>query len=352
MFSQDVKEEISLAVIKVLVSRFASFPEDGAKNRNAPFHEAFLNAFTEKLEGKMPNIPYFISLSSWLHGLSTSLGQSFFERVAHILSGGEKKGFTKKQKTLLKITKKQQEVISEIMSDLKNGDKKPSLADEQNLLVKASQQGEIIDANNVTADVFLEKNKEIIAIELKTVKPNAGIMRDEKRKILEAKSAFLLKYPNKEINFYIGFPFDPYSSTSTGYDKGHFLEMIVDGEKYFAIDEVLLADELWKFLTEEKTEGTMQQILDIINIIATPKFMDTYVFLADEKNRKINSPQYKELLDNWFLFSELELLENNLVIEENAKGTDRTKYNQSMFDADGKYRWERYRKLIKLVATK
>ena len=48
-----IKEKISIEVIKTLVTRFENFPEDASNNRNAPFHEAFLNAFSDKLEGKV-----------------------------------------------------------------------------------------------------------------------------------------------------------------------------------------------------------------------------------------------------------------------------------------------------------
>ena len=34
------KEKISLEVIRTLITRFESFPEDASNNRNAPFHEA------------------------------------------------------------------------------------------------------------------------------------------------------------------------------------------------------------------------------------------------------------------------------------------------------------------------
>lgn len=39
------KERIALEVIKTPKSRFENFPEDASDNRNAPFHEAFLEAF-------------------------------------------------------------------------------------------------------------------------------------------------------------------------------------------------------------------------------------------------------------------------------------------------------------------
>ena len=73
------KEKIAIEIIRTLITRFDTFPEDSSNNRNAPFHEAFLNAFSDKLDGKVPDIPFFISLSSWLHGLNTTLGQTFFE---------------------------------------------------------------------------------------------------------------------------------------------------------------------------------------------------------------------------------------------------------------------------------
>lgn len=342
MFSKQVKEEIALAVIKVLLSRFNSFPEDGLDNRNAPFHEAFLNAFSDKLDGKIPNIPYFISLSSWLHGLSTSLGQSFFESVAHTLCEGEKKSFTKKQKTLLGVRAKQKEIISNIMTDLKNGEEKPNLHREDKLLRDSISEGNIVDANGFTADVFFETDTDIFIIELKTVKPNAGIMRDEKRKILEAKAALLPEYPTQKINYFIGFPFDPNSSTATGYDKKNFLETIIDGEKYFEQSEVLLASELWEFLSGN--QNAMQEILDIINIIARPDFMENYVFLKNPKNRTKEPTRYKTLIEKWFLYSELHLLNNAHLLLRNRT------YKQSMFSSEGKYKWNRYSKLLKLLA--
>lgn len=339
MFSSNIKEEIALAVIKVLLSRFASFPEDSHANRNAPFHEAFLNAFSNKLEGKIPDIPYFISLSSWLHGLSTSLGQSFFESVAYTLSDGEKRNFTSTENTLLTVTNKQKEIISEIMTELKNRDKKPNLFREHSLLEKTAKEGEVVEANSFTADVFYETKTDVIAIELKTVKPNAGIMGGEKQKILGAKATLLLAYPDKKINYYLGFPFDPTSTIATGYDKKRFLKTIVDGYKYFETAEVLLASELWEFLSGEP--NAMREILDIINIIATPDFMDMYHFLKKTDSREKEPQRYKAQLQKWFLYSELHLFEHKNFLSKNRT------YRQSMFSSKGEYKWNRHSKLLK-----
>ncbi len=329
-------ELISLEVIKTLYSRFENFPQDSEKNRNAPFHEAFLNAFKNKISKTIQDIPFFISLSSWLHGLNTTLGQSFFEEVAHILSHGDKKGFTKKENTLLKITHKQKENVANIITDLKNGNKVPNLRKENALIFTG--QGQEIEANNFTADVFIEDDDKIICIELKTVKPNAGEMRGEKQKILEAKAALHHYFKNKKIEYYIGFPFDPTSKEATKSNKSRFLDSIIDGKKYYDFEEILLANELWDFLSG--TNNTMQLILNVINSIAKPDFKENY-----NKLLEFNTPKKDkiEILESWNIFSELELLENNekiLSIINNNKSLKRI-YKQSIFKK-GRYNYKRY----------
>jgi hypothetical protein len=56
--SNEQREKISIEVIKTLVTRFESFPDDASNNRNAPFHEAFLKAFSDKLSGSVSDTPF------------------------------------------------------------------------------------------------------------------------------------------------------------------------------------------------------------------------------------------------------------------------------------------------------
>jgi hypothetical protein len=283
-----------------LFSRFENFPEDASNNRNAPFHEAFLKAFSNKLGNRVSDVPFFISLSSWLHGLNTTLGQSFFESVAHILSEGYKKAFTSKGNSLLKVTQNQIRATSNIITELKNYTETPDLNRENNLIFNISTQPDL-DANSFTVDVYIESSTNIIAIELKSVRPNSGEMGGEKLKILLAKAGLHNMFIGKEINYYIGFPFDPTSNTPTGHDKARFLDYLVDGSKYFALDEVLVANELWDFLSGDS--NTMEQILEIINAIATPEFINKYHYLNNNSNRLNDTENYNNLLKKWFLFS-------------------------------------------------
>ena len=350
----NIKEKIAAEVIKTLISRFENFPENATNNRNAPFHTAFLQAFTDKFRGKVSDIPFFISLSSWMHGLNTTLGQTFFENIAHHISNAEKREYTSKRLGNLKITQSQRNHISQIIADLSNSSQNPDLQRENSIIFN-HYDNELIDAMDFSADVFFEEDDRIYAIELKSVKPNSGEMKGEKQKILEGKAALFEKYKGKKVHFYMGFPFDPTvnieSESETSFNKDRFLNQIINMSKFFSKEETLVASELWDLLSGDT--GTMEQILEIINSISTVDFMEKYNFLSDNDNR--SKPEYKRILANWFLFSELKLVENDNIIKEKIKGDKKLTriYNLQAFNNSrsnkGLYRFDRYMILKSLI---
>lgn len=349
MLTNDKIERISNIVIKIIYKRFENFPEDATNNRNAPFHKSFLNAFSDKLHGYVPDVPFFVSLSSWLHGLNTTLGQTYFEGVAHILSDGTKMEYTSGRSGNLFISKTQQETISNIITDLSNCEQRPSLQRENSLLFEdnTNYTEDLVKAMDFSADVFIEDNDSITAIELKAVRPNSGETRGEKLKILHGKAALSRKFPNKNIKFYMGFPFDPTSTQGeTKYDKKRFINSIINMDKYFSDDEVLLSGELWDFLSGE--ENTMETLLAIINSIATTEFRNIYEFLNDNKNRC--NPQYADYLGRWNMQKELVLLNNDVKIKR-LTGNNRSLirvYHQPVFK-NGEYNYDRFNSLVKLI---
>ncbi len=347
--SNKQKEKISIEVIRTLVTRFESFPEDAATNRNAPFHEAFLNAFSDKLNGKVSDIPTFISLSSWLHGLSGTLGQNFFENVAHQLSDGEKREYTSKRLGNLLIKQSQRNHIAQIIADLSNTTSSPNL-NAENALLFAQYNDAAINAMDFSADVFIEDATSVIAIELKSVKPNSGEMKGEKQKILEGKAALYNHFPNKQVQFYIGFPFDPTvnpaNESVTCHNKPRFLGSIINMNKYFASNESLVGNELWDLLSGQ--QNTMEEILAIINTVSTTSFLGKFQFLSDGANR--SKPEYLAQLTEWHLYSEIELINNNQLILQkigNNKALTRI-YNKNSLDGKGNYSWDRYNELRQL----
>ena len=344
------KEKISIEVIKTLVAKFADFPDEEISNRNAPFHEAFLNAFAEKLDGKVADAPMLISLRRWVHGLDTRLGQSFFEKVAHILCDGEKREYTSKKLGNAKISQKQKDDVTKIIADLSNKVTVPNLGTEDSLLFQQDKT-EFINAIDFSVDVFFERDDAIIAIELKTVQPNSGGSMIEKQKILEGKAALYHLFPDKKIHFYLGFPFDPTvnpkTDSVTSYDKRRFSQSIVNLNKFFDQQEILLASNLWDFLSEQS--NTMESILAIINSVAIVSFLEDFQLLNDNSKRQTN--EYKEKLLKWNLFSELELIDNDEHIRNSIRNNKklRNTYLKLPFDNQGNYQWERFNVLKKLL---
>jgi hypothetical protein len=257
--NDDQRNRITEIVKKILLSRTDSFPTDNSTNRNAPFHDAFLSAFEEQLRPHNIPTPKLVAIASWLHGLSTSLG-SGFESIAHVLGGGYKRQFTNQY--TLEITKAQSAIINGLINKLKR-EGNPDLETE-NAAIFADEvlAGERENALGFTADIYREAGTLIEAIEMKSVRPNSGEGRGEKAKILNAKAAFKLISPGKDIKYFVGFPFDPTSPTPTGFDKDRFFNYLVEFKKFFSPDEILIGSELWDHLSGQ--ENTMDSILNII----------------------------------------------------------------------------------------
>ena len=72
-------------------------------------------------------------------------------------------------------------------------------------------------------------------------------------------------------------------------------------KKSFANEEVLLSSEFWDYISEEK--NTMQEILNIINSIATTDFMKNFQYIQDKQN--IKEIKYKKILEQWYFNSTL-----------------------------------------------
>ena len=193
--------------------------------------------------------------------LNTSLG-SGFENIAHILSGGFKRKFT--QRFTLPVTDNQSAIIQSIITGLKSGSRIPSSQLEYSEITNSiNPVDRLVDGLGFTADNYYETDTLIECIEMKSVRPNSGEGRGEKEKILFAKASLKRIHPDKEVKFFIGFPFDPTSETPTGYNKERFMNHLIEFKKFFSTEEILIASELWNHLSGQ--ENTMEQLLEIVS---------------------------------------------------------------------------------------
>jgi hypothetical protein len=335
-----IREKISIEVIKTLVSRFDNCPEYKSGNRNVPFHEAFLNVFSNEINSNVSDVPFFTAISSWLLGLNVTLRQSFYENVANLLCYGEKKKFVSANGNLLKITKRQKTYITELIKNFIIGKAVPNLQEENNNLFQ-NDETELTDSIEFTADVFYINENNVNAIVLRSIKPNLGEMCDEKEKILYGKAALYRLYPGKKINFFLGFPFDPTIDSKIqpidGYDKQRFARSCIEQQKFFASDEFLIAKELWDFLSGKP--DTMNEIITIIKTIATPRFEAKYKILSDSTKR--GNTEYITLLQEWNLYTEIEIIKNKSLIMNNSNELQLRLLENCCFNAKGEYNWSR-----------
>jgi hypothetical protein len=97
---------------------------------------------------------------------------------------------------------------------------------------------------------------------------------------------------------------------------------------------------------------TMEQILEIINAIATLEFIDKYNYLNESANRLNETEYYNNLLQKWFLFSEIELLNNNAIILQKVRDNKKATriLNQPVFK-DGGYNSNRYDFLKQVISN-
>jgi hypothetical protein len=126
------------------------------------------------------------------------------------------------------------------------------------------------------------------------------------------------------------------------------MDSIVGGKKYFHPSEILLGEELWDKLSG--VENTMEEILKIINSISNVDFMKKYDYLVSFSNR--DTEEYKQILREWNMFSDLELLRNDDVILEKIgeiRNLKRT-YNRQIF-RNGRYDYDRRDTLKNLVES-
>jgi len=328
-------------VLKSRLKAFKEKVETSTSDENNPFREAFLKAFEEKLKGKVKDSHELQKLASWLHGSSGALGVSFFEKIANELCEGQK---IKSKDLDLKISQSQIAEIGKIIQELNDGRTKPNLKKENKRIFFCDKE-ELSPIQEFTFDVFCENDSEIFAIELKTVKPNKGEGKSEKEKILRAKAALKNMYPTKGIRFYLGFPFDPYSSEKTGFDKDKFIKNTVDFNKFFDKKEILLAGELWEKLSGEKKMMTM--LLEVIGKIATTNFETKFAMLLENNKKLKHDPtareHFKQQMKDWHLLRPKE--ETFLEDYDNRIPELQKVLRRVVFFNDGKFNDERETKL-------
>lgn len=221
---QSIKEQIKIRLQNVLRKKFTDYKPE---SNFMPFHTRLLG------KDRM-------ALYSFIQSLNTNFGTSIFESVAEVLA---KQNFDVVQRQVEAgniITKEAQRVIQDIMDSLESGDCKPCKDSEIKRILQVAKSGEVSKIKPTNVDLFLQKDRSVYLIDIKTAKPNKGGFKEFKRTLLTWIASFAYGNDNFDIHTLIAIPYNPYEPKP--YARWTMAGMLdLDSE-------LKVASEFWDFL--------------------------------------------------------------------------------------------------------
>ncbi len=200
-------------------------PEDSYK----PFHDNLLG------KDKM-------TLYSIIQSINTTLGMSIYESIAYDIAGGYFESMECQKQLVGNFTDLAQKEINRIRNELSHGNASPNHAREVERLRSVCQIGEVVNKKLTRIDLYLERQGDCFAIDIKTAKPNRDGFAKQKEKMLEWTASFLYENPQANIRTVTAIPYNPsYPREYNRWTLSGIIDLSQNGE-------LLVAEEFWNFL--------------------------------------------------------------------------------------------------------
>lgn len=221
---QNLKNKIKSRLFSTLRAKFENYKPESAY---MPFHTRLLG------KDRM-------ALYSFIQSLNTNFGTSIFEPVAEELALKNFDVIKRQENAGNIITKAAQRIIQDIIDSLESGNSKPCKNDEIKQILAVARSGETSEIKPTKVDLFLQKDRQVYLIDIKTAKPNKGGFKEFKRTLLTWVASFAFTNPNVDIHTLIAIPYNPYEPKP--YQRWTMAGML-DLES-----ELKVATEFWDFL--------------------------------------------------------------------------------------------------------
>lgn len=187
-----------------------------------------------------------MALFSFIHSLNTSFGTAIFENLVIEIGKERFKKVDKQVKAESIITSEAQEIINDIIDNLRSANVKPDKHKETNMIKKVCREGKTKEIKLTKIYIYLEDfNNNIYLIDLKTAKPNKGEFQNYKKTLLEWTATTLYKNYNSKVYSLIAIPYNPYAPQP--YERWTLAGML-DLDK-----ELKVAEEFWDFIGGENS---------------------------------------------------------------------------------------------------
>ena len=190
-----------------------------------------------------------IAAYSFIHSIATTLGMSIYEDVSVIIASETADEAFRNYGVGGAISTEQKAVISNIVSNLRNGNRDAKIDREINEILEASVENGRFQKSGNIADFYMKRNGKEYYFEIKTVKPNIDVFEKSKTKLLE-----WVARRRMPINVYLAFPYNPYHPEP----YSRFTEVgMMD-----APNDFLVGDEYWNFIGGENTFSELLKTFD------------------------------------------------------------------------------------------
>ena len=211
-----------------------------------------------------------IAAYSFIHSMATTLGMSIYEDVSVIIASETAEEAFRNYGVGGAISKEQKTVISNIVSQLRNGDRVAKINEEiKEVLDASSENGEFQKSGNI-ADFYMKRDGQEYYFEIKTVKPNIDVFEKSKTKLLE-----WVARRRMPVNVYLAFPYNPYHPKP--YHR--FTEVgMMD-----APNDFLVGDEYWDFIGGKNTFPELLKTFDEVGKDFKDQLNKKFKQIAKEK---------------------------------------------------------------------
>lgn len=249
------REEVRDLLIKKITAKLSSYARE---TTSMPFLARLIQD-SEK-----------VAAYSFIHSMATTLGMSIYEDVSKIIArNSAEEVFTKMDLGGI-LSREQKSVISNIVRELRNGERKVNKEREIKEILAASADNGKPQKENRIADFYMKRKGMEYYFEIKTVKPNIDVFTAAKTKLLE-----WIARKRRPVKTVLAFPYNPY------YPEPYcrFTEQgLLEKE-----EEFLVGEEYWDFLGGRDTLKDLLEEFDIIGKSFKVKILEKIKQVAKEK---------------------------------------------------------------------
>ncbi len=211
-----------------------------------------------------------IAAYSFIHSLATSLGMSIYEEVSVIIAKENSEECCRNYGVGGAISPAQKTVVSNILNELRNGERKANINQEKHEILEASWIDGKYQKSGDIADFFMKRDGVEHYFEIKTVKPNIDIFEKSKTKLLE-----WVAKRRTDINVYLAFPYNPY------YPEPYYRFTEVNMMDY--PNDFLVGEDYWNFLGGKGTFPELLRIFDEVGKAFKEKLQKKFQEIAATK---------------------------------------------------------------------